>query len=95
MSHQFYGTQAWRKLSRKVRARDGYRCTLCGADVRKKYSGHVDHVIPRRQRPDLAMDINNLTTLCSFHHNSTKQRDERRGEPQPVINADGYPPDWQ
>ena len=95
MSDPFYGTQAWKNLARKVRARDGYRCTLCGVDVRKKYSGHVDHIIPLKQRPDLAMDMSNLTTLCAHHHNSTKQREERRGEPQPVINADGYPPDWQ
>ena len=37
----------------------------------------VDHVIPRRLRPDLAADPGNFQTLCGPCHGSAKQHHER------------------
>jgi len=36
----------------------------------------VDHIQPRRRRPDLALDPGNLQTLCATCHSSAKQRHE-------------------
>lgn len=63
----FYDTPAWRKL------RKAYRdihplCDECEKHGRVTPSEHVDHVIPRNQRPDLELDWSNLRALCKPCH---------------------------
>lgn len=60
----FYGSQEWKDLRRRVLIRDGYRCTKCRRSVRAKGASRVDHIIERRERPDLALVESNLRTLC-------------------------------
>ena len=89
----FYQSPAWKaaRLTCLVRAR--FRCRMCGASLRGKGNAHVDHIESRRKRPDLSLEQDNLQALCSFHHNSVKQAMEARCVP--VVNGQGYPPDWQ
>ncbi len=87
----FYQTKAWYKLRQKALTRDKYRCVSCGASVRGKGMAHIDHKIRRRIAPRLALDLNNLQTLCSTCHNSVKQRDERN--PERGCNTNGLPND--
>lgn len=42
-----------------AKRRDGFRCVKCGQRIRLE----VDHVLPVRDRPDLAFDLSNLQTL--------------------------------
>lgn len=66
----FYMSPAWRKLRYEVLKKYGRRCMACGARPgapSNPWHGdvmHVDHIIPRSKRPDLALDINNLQVLC-------------------------------
>lgn len=95
MTDPFYQTNQWRNLRHRVVARDRYRCTCCGASVRGKGLSRVDHVIPRRQRPDLALSSSNLRTLCASCDN--KRHSEKGGhhvEREPV-NAQGLPASWR
>jgi hypothetical protein len=52
----------------------------------------VDHKIPHRGDETLFFDADNLQSLCKLHHDSSKQREEKRGA---VIgcNATGAPLD--
>lgn len=52
----------------------------------------VDHKVPHRGDMVLFFDKNNLQTLCSEHHSSTKQLEERRGY-APGAGVDGEPLD--
>jgi 5-methylcytosine-specific restriction enzyme A len=61
----FYATAEWRDLRRRALKRDRYCCVLCGADVRKLGASRVDHKLSRRARPDLALVLANLRTLCA------------------------------
>ena len=63
---------------------------MCGAAVAGAYGAHVDHIIPRRVRPDLALDTSNLQVLCVTCHNSAKQKHEKNPD-MPIINESGYP----
>lgn len=72
-NNPFYKTKAWHRIRVKVLIRDGYRCRMCGADVHGKHAAQVDHKIPRHKRPDLALAMSNLQTLCTRCHTSTKQ----------------------
>ena len=62
-SHRLYGTAAWRRVREAVKARDG-ECMACGAldDLT------VDHIIPATVDPSLALELDNLRTLCRRCH---------------------------
>lgn len=60
----FYKSAAWRQIRYlALRNTDG-RCGCCGASAADGVRIHVDHVIPRSQRPDLALCLDNLQVLC-------------------------------
>lgn len=97
MADNFYSSTAWLKARAKVLKRDNYTCVLCGASVHGKGIARVDHYpFSRKERPDLALDINNLRTL-DFRCDNMQSiaRGQRFGLP-PVegVNEDGYPKDW-
>jgi len=64
----------WPQIRERVRARDGYRCQVCGAaeDGRQH---DVHHKIPFRTFPstELANRLENLITLCRNCHQKTEQ----------------------
>ena len=70
----------WPKIRDRVRARDGFRCQVCGAseDVRQH---DVHHKIPFRNfkardgspDPSQANRLDNLVTLCATHHHQAVQ----------------------
>ncbi|UEM08037.1 HNH endonuclease (plasmid) [Skermanella rosea] len=63
-SPEFLRTHEWaRARYDALRANDG-RCELCGRSKHDGVTLNVDHIISRRQRPDLALDVQNLQVLC-------------------------------
>jgi DEAD/DEAH box helicase domain-containing protein len=61
---------AWDLIRQRVRARDNFRCQLCGKPENER-SHDVHHKIPFRSfpSPELANQMDNLVTLCpSCHH---------------------------
>ena len=52
----------------------------------------VDHIKPHRGNELLFYDARNLQSLCKLHHDSTKQREEKRGV-QIGCDVDGIPND--
>ena len=46
-----------------VKERDGWRCVICGSDIRP----NAHHIIPREQI-DTKYDVRNGLTLCPKHH---------------------------
>lgn len=64
----------WSNIRERVRARDGYRCALCGApETNRQHDVH--HKIPFRQFPnaDQANRLENLITLCPSCHRKAEQ----------------------
>ena len=89
----FYKSKEWLILRARCLKRDGYRCVFCGRDVRGKGLSRVDHIKPRKLRPDLALVLDNLRTLCGPCDN--KRHVEKGGRNPEPVNAEGYPKDWQ
>ena len=91
----FYYSPEWRAIRRQVLARDRYRCAVCGCVVSAPGAARVDHIIPRRERPDLAMVLGNLRTLCALHdnqgHSEKGKGGGRRIEQFSGCDADGWP----
>ncbi len=65
----WYMQPRWRAL-RKIVLREEPICRMC----QREASSHVDHIIPRKKRPDLAFERSNLQGLCQPCHNAKKER---------------------
>jgi Restriction endonuclease len=91
---KFYSSNDWRKLRTRVRADwilAGKPCGWCGQPIEPHMGTIVDHVIPRKQRPDLALRISNLQLLHHRCHNIKTHSTERTNKVQ--VNDDGLPSD--
>ena len=93
----FYSSKAWHKVKSQALKRDGYRCVQCQANVHGKGQSRVDHIIPRKAAPRLALHLPNLRTLCRPCDNARHARDRaaKQAEAAPV-GMDGFPvgSDW-
>ena len=94
-ANPFYSSPEWRALRRRVVARDGYACVLCGTSVRGKGQSRVDHVESIKARPDLALSAANCRTLCAPCDNRRHSSKGRGGVERPSIGEDGLPDSWR
>lgn len=84
----FYNSAPWRKVAVLRRQMDDHRCFYCmekwrdGAGVKPRPAELVHHVIPRSERPDLALDLDNLRSACNICHNQLHP-EKGRGTPKP------------
>jgi 5-methylcytosine-specific restriction endonuclease McrA len=60
--HELYKTPAWRAL-RAAFLRDHPTCVDCGRPATE-----ADHLLPVRERPDLALALENLAPRCKADH---------------------------
>jgi 5-methylcytosine-specific restriction endonuclease McrA len=60
-SKNFLNSKEWRDLRQKALKLYGSACKYCGATK----NINVDHILPRKFYPELALDINNLQPLCA------------------------------
>lgn len=71
----FYHTRAWKRLRSVALTRDGGMCADCMERLRAGYgfkprrAQMVHHIIPIEERPDLALSLDNLRSLCNECHN--------------------------
>lgn len=65
----FYSRKPWRDLRAQVLAAEPL-CRMCQREGITTVATHVDHILDRRDRPELEYDFDNLQPLCVHHHNS-------------------------
>lgn len=64
-SSQFLETYEWRKLRYEFLLDKEARCAACGRTPQEDgIRIQIDHILPRKLRPDLALDKSNLQILC-------------------------------
>lgn len=80
----FYKTGAWLRARALALARDRYICQEClrlvamGKMIRPRTATMVHHIKPRKLYPELALDLNNLESLCNTcHERMTPERREK------------------
>ncbi|MEK5524131.1 HNH endonuclease [Heyndrickxia sp. FSL W8-0423] len=85
---KFYDGKAWKQLREEVKQRDHYECQECKRQgrvtidtneysesaKRKKIQLVVDHIKELEDHPELALDMENLETLCVNCHNKKHGR---------------------
>lgn len=65
----FYKSSAWRRKRRKILARDNYECQVCKQEGRYNKGVVVHHIEHLEDRKDLALEDDNLLTVCEACHN--------------------------
>jgi 5-methylcytosine-specific restriction protein A len=92
----FFQSSAWRQLRYQCLRRDGWRCSCCARSVRKRGESRVSHIEPRTQRPDLALVLSNLRTLCGGCDDDRRKRE--KGNPRAVrvpVASDALSAAWR
>ena len=90
----FYRSAEWKALREQVLERDHYECQWCKAEGRVTTGNdmtlEIDHIKTLEERPDLALDPDNLRTLCRDCHNKRHGRFnyKRLGRPKNTYASD-------
>ena len=83
---RFYRSKSWLSLRQAALDRDNHECVHCKKEgkvtadsiktpgERKEVKLNVDHIYPIEHYPKLALVLDNLQTLCVFHHNVKEGR---------------------
>ena len=94
---KFYNSRPWRKLRLKALERDHNECQLCkkNPEVNKiVLANTVHHIKEVKDRPDLAMDLDNLVSLCRNCHEEIHERlskaNEARQKTSKFINEERW-----
>ena len=89
----FYHSAAWKRVRALAMQRDNGMCQDCmdrlraGYGIKPNRAQMVHHIIPLEERPDLALDLSNLRSLCNECHNRQhpeKGRDRRQAQAKAV-----------
>ncbi len=74
----FYNSAEWKKKRMEIIKRDNYECQWCKAEgavsARQESMLEVDHIKELEDYPELALDNDNLRTLCKECHNKRHGR---------------------
>ena len=89
-SQPWYGTKRW-QIKRKQQLQQQPLCALCLQEHRVTAATVADHVVPHKGDYNLFWH-GELQSLCSTHHNATKQRIDKRGY-DTACDVDGRPID--
>ena len=82
-SARITSTQPWKALRIRVLDRDNWQCRQCPERRRLE----IDHILPVRDRPDLAWEIDNLQCLCGRCHARKTRIEIGLGKPNPARDA--------
>ena len=72
---KFYLSKEWRRIRLKALRRDNFECQECKRQGGFSKANTVHHIKHLKDRPDLALDLDNLESLCGPCHN--KEHPER------------------
>ena len=66
---KFYKSSAWEKKRWEILARDNHECQVCKEEGGFAPATTVHHLKHLEDRPDLALDDDNLVSVCAACHN--------------------------
>lgn len=90
----FYKSKDWTQLRLLALERDNYECQHCKREglvtidstkvegERKKIVLNVHHIKEIEDYPELALELDNLETVCVYHHNIIHDKGFKPQEPK-------------
>lgn len=74
--NKFYDSYEWKTLRYKALLHYGPKCMACGITTADGAIMNIDHIIPRKKRPDLDLKMSNLQVLCSWCNHGKSNWDD-------------------
>ena len=71
---KFYNSSSWKKLRLHALERDNHECQRCKEQGKVMKGQNVHHLKEIYYHPELALEIDNLETLCINCHNEEHER---------------------
>ena len=70
-------------IKKTLRAETHEKCAYCESKISHIHPGEIDHIFPVSRRPDLCVDWDNLTLVCS---ECNRRKSDYYNEDEPLIN---------
>jgi len=97
----FYKSKEWRKCREVILRRDKYLCQPCLRKEKLETANIVHHIKPREDYPELALDEENLESVCAACHNKehpekgrSKKQEPQRKRRATVLKVEPNPERW-
>lgn len=75
---EFYNSNEWKEKRERIKERDNNECVWCRKEGKVTTNSHevleVDHIKELAEHPELALEDDNLRTLCKDCHNKRHGR---------------------
>ena len=65
----FYKSRWWKQKRRDILKRNNYECQRCKEQGKFSPATNIHHIKPLEAHPELALDDDNLISLCAACHN--------------------------
>lgn len=79
----FYKSRAWLRCREYVLIRDNHLCQPCLKKKKLTPANTVHHIMPLEEAPELALDPDNLESICpSCHNKEHREKGSGRREPE-------------
>ncbi|MXX15114.1 MAG: HNH endonuclease [Gemmatimonadetes bacterium] len=72
-----------RDIKEALRTETHEKCAYCESKISHVHPGEIDHISPVSHRPDLCVEWNNLTLVCS---ECNRRKSDYYNEEEPLIN---------
>ena len=86
----FYDSTMWKRERLKALERDNYECQMCKRKGRYRRGRNVHHIKEVKDRPDLALTLDNLETLCIQCHNAVHDKRLKKDTRKPFVTEERW-----
>lgn len=88
---KFYQWCEWRKMRLEALERDHYECQICKRKGRYRRAQNVHHIKEVKSRPDLALTLDNLESVCIKCHNEIHGKEcNLKNKQKPFVNEERW-----
>lgn len=91
-TRRFYRSPEWRAKRQEILQRDNGECQQCKREGKFSPANTVHHIEPLLDRPDLALEDDNLESLCPACHN--REHPEKFIQPTGLSRTRRFPERW-
>lgn len=86
----FYNSDLWEHSREEALGRDHYECQKCKAGGKYKKADCVHHKKHVKQHPELALSLDNLTSLCNSCHDEEHPEKLKKNKARIQLNEERW-----
>ena len=87
---KFYKSKEWLQLREEVLERDHYECQSCRRKGKYRRARNVHHIKEVKTHPHLALELDNLESVCIQCHNEEHKRLDKYIKQKKFVNEERW-----